>query len=219
VAKLLRTAVGREVVVKTGSAASEEALRQAKRPRLLLLSTHGFFLGDARPTREDVSRRGLSLVAEDRPSFVLPRVRGEAGLRSGLALAGANRWQERAKRGHSDGLLTAYEVEGLDLWGTELVVLSACETGLGEVDVGEGVIGLRRAFQLAGARSVVSSLWKVPDRETEQLVTRFLTLWQQGKPKAEALRQAQRELIAQMRKTRKDAPPLFWAAFVCHGAE
>jgi CHAT domain-containing protein/Tfp pilus assembly protein PilF len=222
VAKLLRAKPGRRVVVKTGKAASEETLREVNRPRLLLLSTHGFFLGDVRSTGDDLPQRGLGLVAQEKPGLVLPRVQGDARLRSGLALAGANRWQERTKRGHSDGLLTAYEVEGLDLWGTDLVVLSACETGLGQVDVGEGVIGLRRAFQLAGARTVVSSLWKVPDQETEALMTRFLALWLQDKPKAEALRLAQRELLARLRKSsearHKDAPPLFWAGFICHGA-
>jgi CHAT domain-containing protein len=117
--------------------------------------------------------------------------------------------------------LTAYEVEGLDLWGTDLVVLSACETGLGQVQVGEGVIGLRRAFQLAGARTVLASLWKVPDRDTQLLMTRFFALWLQGQGKAQALRAAQIERIARLRASgdgrRKHAPPLFWAGFVCHG--
>jgi CHAT domain-containing protein/tetratricopeptide (TPR) repeat protein len=220
VAKLLRES-SRRVVVKTGRQASEEALRQVSRPRLLLLSTHGFFLGDARSRDEEVLWRGLELVAQDRPGLLLPRMEADARLRSGLALAGANRWQQRAARGHSDGLLTAYEVEGLDLWGTDLVVLSACETGLGEVAVGEGVIGLRRAFQLAGARTVLASLWEVPDRDTQLLMTRFFALWLKGQGKAQALRTAQIERIARLRASgdgrRKHAPPLFWAGFVCHG--
>src|SRR5262249_51469123 len=115
----------------------------------------------------------------------------------------------------------AYEAQNLDLWGTELVVLSACETGLGDNLLGDEILGLRRAFQIAGARTVVASLWKVPDRETEMLMTRFLALWLAGKPKAEALRQAQREMIAQLRKStdakRQAVPPLYWAGFICHG--
>src|SRR5262249_21550127 len=115
-------------------------------------------------------------------------------LRSGLALAGANQWRERSAKGLSDGLLTALEVENLDLWGTELVVLSACETRLGEMQIGEGVLGLRRAFQLAGAQTVVASLWQVPDAETEQLL----------------IRQLRRSASA----ARREAPPLYWAGFI-----
>jgi CHAT domain-containing protein len=121
----------------------------------------------------------------------------------------------------SDGLLTALEAEDLDLWGTELVVLSACDTGRGEVQVGEGVLGLRRAFQQAGARTVLASLWKVPDVETEQLMTVFLRRWLGGGDKAESLRQAQLDLIGRLREgkveSKRAAPPLYWAGFICHG--
>ena len=102
-----------------------------------------------------------------------------------------------------------------------LAVASACDTGIGEVRVGEGVLGLRRAFQQAGARTVVSSLWKVPDEQTMKMMPRFLDLWLSGTPKAEALRQSQLEMIRELRASQtsrhRDAPPLFWAAFVCHG--
>jgi CHAT domain-containing protein/tetratricopeptide (TPR) repeat protein len=222
VARLLRAAdPQRQVLVRTGAGASEEALRGVRRPRLLLLSTHGFFLGGPRPDRADQLRRGLRFVAEATATAALPDPQEDPRVRSGLALAGANRWRERARKGLSDGLLTAYEVEGLDLWGTDLVVLSACETGLGQVQVGEGVIGLRRAFQLAGARTVVASLWKVPDHETQVLMTRFFALWLKGQGKAEALRAAQCEMIARLRQSpdprHKHAPPLLWAGFICHG--
>jgi CHAT domain-containing protein len=127
----------------------------------------------------------------------------------------------RAAAGRSDGLLTALEAEGLDLWGTELVVLSACETGLGQVEAGEGVLGLRRAFQQAGARTVVASLWRVPDTETQRVMAAFFRHWLGGVPKGRALRQAQLEVLAALRgdtdPQRRKAPPLLWAGFICHG--
>src|SRR5207302_7484819 len=135
---------------------------------LLYCITHGFFLKDLERLPDwQPGRRDLELIDQGPARPKLPDSSQDPRLRSGLALAGANRWQERSAKGLSDGLLTALEVENLDLWGTELVVLSACETGLGEVQVGEGVLGLRRAFQLAGAQTVVASLWKVRDAETE----------------------------------------------------
>jgi CHAT domain-containing protein/Tfp pilus assembly protein PilF len=224
VARLLNAAGSEwKVQVQRGPDASEDALAARPRPRLLYLITHGFFLADQdRKPKRRAGLRDLELVDASPGIRSLPAPGEDPRLRSGLALAGANRWQERSAKGLSDGLLTALEVEGLDLWGTELVVLSACETGLGEVQVGEGVLGLRRAFQLAGAQTVVASLWKVPDAETEQLMARFLKGWLKGQGKAEALRQAQLDLIRALRASpsaaRRQAPPLYWAAFVCHGA-
>src|SRR5205085_8000015 len=110
-----------------------------------------------------------------------------------------------------DGLLTAEDVSGLDLSGTQLVVLSACETGLGEVHIGEGVFGLRRAFVLAGARAVVMSLWKVPDGPTHELMADLYGRLLAGEPVAEALRGAQLAL------RQRHPEPYFWGAFVCLG--
>jgi CHAT domain-containing protein/Tfp pilus assembly protein PilF len=205
-----------------GSDASEETLRSVSRPRLLYCITHGFFLQDRpRPATPDHLLRELGLADAGPSKWRLPDPGPDPRLASGLALAGANRWQQRSKRGISDGLLTALEAEDLDLWGTELVVLSACDTGRGQVQVGEGVLGLRRAFQQAGAQTVLASLWKVPDAETEQLMTAFLRRWLGGADKSEALRQAQLELIRRLRegkdKDKRTAPPLYWAAFICHG--
>jgi CHAT domain-containing protein len=219
VARLLESQGSWQLEARRGEAASEEALAKAKRPRLLYCVTHGFFLQDVERAPGKAGLRDLELVNVGGVRSALPRFGDDPRLRSGLALAGANKWQERSAKGLSDGLLTALEVEQLDLWGTELVVLSACETGLGEVQVGEGILGLRRAFQLAGARTVVASLWKVPDAETEQLMTAFLSRWLKGQGKAEALRGAQLEMIRRLRETasRREAAPLYWAGFICHG--
>jgi CHAT domain-containing protein len=129
--------------------------------------------------------------------------------------AGAN---EPAPAGRDDGLLTAEEVLWLDLSKVELVVLSACETALGERRSGEGMIGLRRAFGLAGAKTVVSSLWSVKDRSTSELMQRFyenLLVRKQGR--AEALRNAQLALLARNRVTERHALPSTWGAFVLSG--
>ncbi len=134
-------------------------------------------------------------------------------LRSGFALAGANRMHKKfvPPPEAEDGLLTAEDVAGLDLIDTELVVLSACETGLGQIRVGEGVFGLRRAFVAAGVRTLVMSLWKVPDDATRELMRDFYRLILAGKPRAEALWQAQlsvRQCYSQ---------PFFWGAFILQG--
>jgi CHAT domain-containing protein len=134
-------------------------------------------------------------------------------LRSGLLLAGFNTWRAggRPPEEAGDGMLTAEDVTGMDLLDTELVVLSACETGLGEVHVGEGVFGLRRAFVVAGARTLVMSLWKVPDQQTRELMTDFYQRLLNRVPRAEALWQAQRAV----RDRHPD--PYYWGAFICQG--
>jgi CHAT domain-containing protein len=150
------------------------------------------------------------------------------GLLSGLVLAGANR---PAEPGADDGILTALEVAELDLSGVELATLSACETGLGEVAGGEGLLGLQRAFQTAGARSVVASLWQVDDEATRKLMVRFYeNLWRAKEPlgKLAALREAQLWMLREgvkrglVRLPDKEAtagrtPPYYWAAFVLSG--
>jgi CHAT domain-containing protein len=110
-----------------------------------------------------------------------------------------------------DGLLTAEDVTGLDLLDTELVVLSACETGLGEVRTGEGVFGLRRAFIVAGARTLVMSLWKVPDEQTRELMIDFYRRVLHGQGVADALRDAQ------LAMKEKYPDPYYWGAFICQG--
>jgi CHAT domain-containing protein len=190
------------------SAALEARLkRECVSPRILHLATHGFFLEDQ---KHDPNQEQCSLSGEGRLSGPLPE---NPLLRSGLALAGANTFlrggtpPEEAQ----DGLLTAEDVSGLDLLATELVVLSACETGLGEVRTGEGVFGLQRAFTLAGAKTLVMSLWSVPDDATRELMEDFYRRILAGAGRADALRDAQLKL------RQKYPDPYFWGAFICQG--
>jgi CHAT domain-containing protein/tetratricopeptide (TPR) repeat protein len=179
--------------------ALESRLRARRSPRILHLATHGFFLEDQKsdPDEERGAFGMLSFGAVAERGRLLGRGTENPLLRSGLALAGVNTWLRHGTPPEEaeDGLLTAEDVTGLDLLDTELVVLSACETGLGEVRVGEGVFGLRRAFVLAGAKTLVMSLWKVPDVATAVLMVRFYeNLLQNEMERDEALREAQRYL-------------------------
>ena len=188
--------------------ASEKAVKSVSAPRVLHLATHGCFKPD--PPKADG------------PGDSLPR-QLDATLRSLLAFAGANRsgTGSGGNPAADDGELTAYEASALNLQGTELVVLSACETGLGEISNGEGVLGLRRAFQIAGAEAVLMSLWKVPDAETKELMNRFYRHWVGGLDKHAALRRAQLEVRDQVRRNQaygKADLPFFWGAFVLVGS-
>lgn len=210
-----------------GKRATESAFRrEAPRHRWLHLATHGFFapqeIASALAPRQEEQDRTFDEFTRTGISGFHP------GLLSGVALCGAN---APAKEGEDDGILTAVEVAGLDLERTDLVVLSACETGLGAVAGGEGVLGLQRAFQLAGARTTVASLWKIPDRATMQLMQRFYeNLWDRRMSKLDALREAQLWMLTQGRQrgldlddaaTKKPTsgrlPPRYWAAFVLSG--
>jgi len=186
-----------------GEQALEEVVKKAASPRVLHLATHGFFMADE-PAKAGTRGGGQSSGEED------------PMLRSGLFFAGADRTlnMEAPIDGMENGVLTAYEATALNLQGTELVVLSACETARGHVQYGEGVFGLGRALQEAGAEAVLMSLWSVPDQETQELMTQFYTNWLGGMDEPEALRRAEiteREVV----KARygKDLP-YYWGAFV-----
>jgi CHAT domain-containing protein len=223
VATRLAAYAGREPAVRTGKDALESAVKRASRPRVLVFCTHAFFVegpSAAGPAPFDRGERGLKLVAvnEARPEKPAPPPENPL-LRCGLVLAGANsRPGDAAGRALDDGLLTGLEIVGLDLRGTELVVLSACESGVGVVRTGEGVAGLRQAFQLAGAQSVLATLWRIPDRETAQLMEAFFDRVAAGEGKAAALRGAQLDWIKQRRGRAGAAHPFFWAAFTLTGS-
>ena len=192
--------------VYVGSRAIKEALTRVRSPRLLHIATHGFFETDQQ-LRTQSAPPGISVTIDD------------PMLRSGLYFAGADRTLagQSSPEGLDDGVLTAYEASTLDLHGTELVILSACATGLGEVTNGEGVFGLRRAFQIAGARYVVMSLWEVPDRETQELIKDFLGSWLAGREIHAAFAEAQEHERAMVRSRYHADVPFYWGAFILVG--
>jgi CHAT domain-containing protein/Tfp pilus assembly protein PilF len=190
--------------VYSGTAASETMIKQLIAPSVLHVATHGFFL---RP-RQPASRTTPSAPSSaENPAID----REDALVLSGLALAGANRG---VSVDTDDGILTALEVAGLDLWGTRMVVLSACETGVGDARNGEGVYGLRRALVLAGSESQMVSLWKVPDAATRDLMIAFYQRLRKGEHRADALRNAQ---LAMLRGPRSQVHPFYWASFILSG--
>lgn len=195
-----------------GAQALKRRIKSRRSPYLLHLATHGFFLRDeARRGEKDLKTFAPKWPEGGRLSV---RYMENPLLRSGLALAGANTWlrQGAIPDDAEDGLLTAQDVTGMDLLNTDLVVLSACETALGLLRIGEGVYGLRRAFALAGARTLVMSLWKVPDEQTRDLMIEFYIGLLRGMDVAQALHEAQGTI------RKKHPEPYYWGAFICQGS-
>jgi CHAT domain-containing protein/endonuclease YncB( thermonuclease family) len=219
--------------VWTQGDATEAALKSVNRPSILHIATHGFFLSDQPQTAPANARQLVQLDAAPRgPQQENPM------LRSGLILAGVK--QKQSGPGE-DGVLTAQEAAGLNLFGTKLVVLSACETGLGDVENGAGVYGLRRALVLAGSETQVMSLWRVSDTATRDLMIAYYTRLQAGAGRIAALHEVQLAMLRGMVVAKSgDAPqpqgrqlvqgpaadmpkadwrhPYYWAAFIPSGA-
>ena len=201
--------------------ALESEFKKLHGPRVLVISTHGFFVSDQAfdnlPLTEEAKRvwarynlgRVLGLGKPSEPIVPNPL------LRCGVALAGANRRQNA--RGANDGVLTGLEILNTDLGETELVVLKACETGVGAVHEAEGTTGLHQAFQLAGARTVIASLWPIPMKPSSLLMQAFFENLAKKQGKAAALRNAHIRLIRHMRETAHNVHPALWAGFILIG--
>jgi len=196
------TASGYKVSMRQQKEASEVNLKAVKSPTLMHIATHGYFLADA-----DLATGGdaMGVDAENAKNNPL--------LRSGLILAGAPRQENQTQdlQSNDNGVLTGYEAMNLSLEGTDLIILSACETGLGDVRAGEGVYGLQRAFLVAGANALIMSLWKVDDEATQLLMTNFYTNWTKLGSKQKAFKQAQLQLMTKYKE------PYYWGAFMMMG--
>lgn len=201
VSKSLKAA-GYQVTQYMQKTATEANLKTVKGPALMHIATHGYFL-------KDVDHGGAAFGIQ------LESAGDNPLLRSGLMLAGAatTAGGKRAPslESNDNGILTAYEAMNLNLEGTDLVILSACETGLGDVKAGEGVYGLQRAFLVAGADALIMSLWKVDDAATQQLMASFYANWLKLGNKQKAFKQAQLQLMT------KYKDPYYWGAFVMMG--
>ena len=185
----------------TKESATKAAVEKLSAPSILHIATHGFFLSvpGALATGPASEPRALPTRPSTSSKIDNPL------LRSGLALAGANQ--------RSDGILTALEASGLNLWGTKLVVLSACDTGIGEIKSSEGVYGLRRSLVLAGAESQTMSLWAVSDRSTRDLMISYYKNLTNGQGRGDSLRQAQLQIL----KSKSHSHPYYWASFIQTG--
>lgn len=208
-AKYVREVLGKDVTYLENINATETNASKAKSPHVLHLATHGLFL-------KEIHHPEQSLNVEDEAALESAYVQHVQSLSlSGLALSGFNKG---GMGGSDDGLLTAFDVAGMDLRGTELVVMSACDTGLGNLVAGEGVLGLRRAFRIAGAHYVAMSLWQLKDKFAAQQIQDFYTTYSQGKNPVIALRDTQRAHIKWWRKVlNSNAPPAMWGAMTIQG--
>ncbi len=199
ISKILK-AGGYQITPYLQKLATEATIKTIKGPSLVHIATHGYF-------QPDVEQASAGVHTENAKNNPL--------LRSGILLAGASPTLKGEVmpnlESNDNGVLTAYEAMNLNLEGTDLIILSACETGLGDVRAGEGVYGLQRSFQVAGAKALVMSLWKVDDAATQALMTHFYTNLAKGGSKAKAFKQAQLQLMTKYKE------PYYWGAFVMMG--
>lgn len=195
--------------------ATEQTITATISPKILHLATHGFFLEDIKP--DEKALKTDLMLGSNQP---LPQGKIENPLtRSGLAFANANLGVKGIKQNDgTDGFLTALEVLNLDLAGTDLVTLSACDTNKGDVKIGEGVYSLNRAFQEAGAKAVLSALWQVDDKATGVFMQNFYSRFLEGKPAQLAIQETQDEFMHN-EKYKQYSNPFYWAGFVMMGKE
>ncbi|ELS48406.1 tetratricopeptide repeat family protein [Microcystis aeruginosa FACHB-905 = DIANCHI905] len=206
-----------QATVLTGSKATENAVKQVKKPNILHIATHGFFkpernLGERNSGERNSGERNSGERNSGERNSPLQGERNVIEnplLRSGLVLAGVTIGQSAG----DDGVLTALETTNLNLVGTKLVVLSACDTGKGDIKIGQGVYGLRRALVIAGSESQLISLWKVSDDATKDLMVAYYGRLQKGEGRSEALRQIQLGML----KGEKQKHPFYWASFIPSG--
>lgn len=198
-----------EKVVLTGAAASEAAFkRSVSGRRVVHLATHAFFMGSTCPSVLEGAQRAASARRMNAENPLLL---------AGLVMAAANN-RGAAPAGQEDGILTAEEIAALDLTGVEWAVLSGCDTGIGRLRAGEGAFGLRRAFQVAGARTVIMSLWPVDDVTTrEWMMTLYRRRYRDGRATPEAVRDASRAVLESRRRSGSSTHPFYWAGFVAVG--
>jgi CHAT domain-containing protein len=194
--------------IKTNRDATEESIKKLdgkSTPYVLHLATHGFFFPD--PEQEIIEEKWLS--SDEMTKAKIYKTSEDPMMRSGLLLAGANKyWKKTAEEQNTDdGILTAKEISNLDLSACELVVMSACETGLGDIKGSEGVFGLQRAFKMAGVKNIIMSLWKVPDAQTSELFDVFYEECFSGKSIHDSFKTAQSKMKAKY-------SPYYWAGFV-----
>jgi CHAT domain-containing protein/Tfp pilus assembly protein PilF len=193
-----------KAIVLTQAQATENAVKQVKKPNILHIATHGFFLESTKNKNtnqrndKNEGERNSSLQIDENPL-----------LRSGLVFAGVKVSQGAG----DDGVLSALEATNLNLVGTKLVVLSACDTGNGDISTGEGVYGLRRALVIAGSESQLISLWKVSDSATKDLMIAYYQRLKNGEGRSEALRQTQLAML----KSKDQKHPFYWASFIPSG--
>ena len=194
-----------QAVIETQAGATEASLKRVSGPQFLHIATHGYFLDDVRQTPEAATRQ----VESDARVNLEELKKANPLLRSMIFLAQAN----EGLTGDDDGVLTALEATGLDLWGTKLVVLSACDTGVGEIKNGDGVFGLRRAFVLAGAETQLMSLWPVSDTATRDLMIHYYQRLKAGESRSAALRKVRLEFLNDPKRRH----PFYWASFILSG--
>jgi CHAT domain-containing protein len=203
-------------VLKGVQATETEFRRRAAGRRVVHLATHGFFVGGPCAGPGDDARGIGGMVPRVAPAPQPPAALHPFRI-SGLALAGAN-LRSRASPDQDDGILTAEEIAALDLTGVQWAVLSACETGVGDYHPGEGVMGLRRAFLIAGARTTIMSLWPVRDRTAGRWMrTLYESHWLRGLDTAASVRMASLSELRARRAAGRAAHPVHWGAFIAVG--